>query len=206
MDRGNRSPQPPPQSRSGRAVAADPSCDIRRSIRPGAARRSAASRHRTADVRPPANPVRGMAARLASRGRRRRGRLLRRASRATVASGGDARALRRPHRERPGPAARSGLVAALVRAAHPNFVRVPGDRRRAMHGVRRSAATFGAGPPVRRTRRRVLLHNSRDEPVRIHVGKVNEVAGQPFEVFSDGPYEPPTARLDDLELRGWGCR
>ena len=52
----------------------------------------------------------------------------------------------------------------------------------------------------------LLLHNLRDEPVRIHVGKLNEVAGQPFEVFSDGPYEPPTARLDDLELRGWGYR
>jgi hypothetical protein len=52
----------------------------------------------------------------------------------------------------------------------------------------------------------LLLHNLRDEPERIHLGKLNEVAGQPFEVFSDGPYEPPTARLDDLELRGWGNR
>jgi hypothetical protein len=40
----------------------------------------------------------------------------------------------------------------------------------------------------------------------MHVGKLDGVAGQPFEVFSDGPDEPPTARLDDLELRGWGYR
>lgn len=41
----------------------------------------------------------------------------------------------------------------------------------------------------------LLLHNLRAEPVRIHV-----------EVFPDGPYEPPTARLEDLELPGWGYR
>jgi maltose alpha-D-glucosyltransferase / alpha-amylase len=39
----------------------------------------------------------------------------------------------------------------------------------------------------------LLLHNLRDEPVRIHVGKLDAVAAQPFEVFADGPYEPPTA-------------
>jgi maltose alpha-D-glucosyltransferase / alpha-amylase len=52
----------------------------------------------------------------------------------------------------------------------------------------------------------LLLHNLRDEPIRVQIGKLGDVAGQPFEVFSDGPYEPPTARLDDLELRGWGYR
>jgi maltose alpha-D-glucosyltransferase/alpha-amylase len=52
----------------------------------------------------------------------------------------------------------------------------------------------------------LLLHNLRDEPVRVQIGKLDDVAGEPFEAFADGPYEPPTARLEDLDLRGWGYR
>ena len=52
----------------------------------------------------------------------------------------------------------------------------------------------------------LLLHNLRDEPATVDVGKLDGVAGRPFEVFADGPYAPPGAGLAGLELRGWGYR
>ena len=52
----------------------------------------------------------------------------------------------------------------------------------------------------------LLLHNLRDEPVCVDIGKLDGVVGRPFEVFADGPYAPPGARLAGLELGRWGYR
>ncbi len=52
----------------------------------------------------------------------------------------------------------------------------------------------------------LLLHNLADEPVTVDIGKLDDVPDKPWEVFSDGPYDPPTVRLRALELRGWGYR
>ena len=52
----------------------------------------------------------------------------------------------------------------------------------------------------------LLLHNLADEPVRVSLGRLDGVEGRPFEIFADGAYERPTARLSDLDLRGWGYR
>ena len=52
----------------------------------------------------------------------------------------------------------------------------------------------------------LLLHNLSDEPVTVDVGRLDGVAGRPFDEFADGPYPPPGARLAGLELRGWGYR
>ncbi len=52
----------------------------------------------------------------------------------------------------------------------------------------------------------LLLHNLADEPVTVDIGKLDDVPDQPWEIFSDGPYDPPTVRLRALELRGWGYR
>jgi hypothetical protein len=51
----------------------------------------------------------------------------------------------------------------------------------------------------------MLLHNLRDEAVTANVGR-SRASRAAFEVFSDGPYDPPTARLTGLELHGWGYR
>jgi maltose alpha-D-glucosyltransferase/alpha-amylase len=52
----------------------------------------------------------------------------------------------------------------------------------------------------------LLLHNLGADPVQVQIGKLDGMPGQPFEVFADGPYERPTARLADLDLRGYGYR
>jgi maltose alpha-D-glucosyltransferase / alpha-amylase len=52
----------------------------------------------------------------------------------------------------------------------------------------------------------LLLHNLADQPVSTDIGRLDAAAGRPFEILSDGPYNPPTARLTGLELRGWGYR
>jgi maltose alpha-D-glucosyltransferase / alpha-amylase len=52
----------------------------------------------------------------------------------------------------------------------------------------------------------LMLHNLRDEAVTVDLGRLDGTVGRPFEMFADGPYEPPTARLTGLELRGWGYR
>jgi maltose alpha-D-glucosyltransferase/alpha-amylase len=52
----------------------------------------------------------------------------------------------------------------------------------------------------------LLLHNLSADPVQVQIGKLDGMSGPPFEVFADGPYERPTARLADLDLRGYGYR
>jgi maltose alpha-D-glucosyltransferase/alpha-amylase len=52
----------------------------------------------------------------------------------------------------------------------------------------------------------LLLHNLADQPVTVDIGRLDAAAGRPFEILADGPYDPPTARLTGLELRGWGYR
>jgi maltose alpha-D-glucosyltransferase/alpha-amylase len=52
----------------------------------------------------------------------------------------------------------------------------------------------------------LLLHNLADQPVTVDVGRLDDTMNRPFEIMADGLYEPPTARLTGLELRGWGYR
>jgi maltose alpha-D-glucosyltransferase / alpha-amylase len=52
----------------------------------------------------------------------------------------------------------------------------------------------------------LLLHNLADQPVTVDIGRLDAAAGRPFEILADGLYDPPTARLTGLELRGWGYR
>jgi maltose alpha-D-glucosyltransferase/alpha-amylase len=52
----------------------------------------------------------------------------------------------------------------------------------------------------------LVLHNLADRPVTVDIGKLEGVAGKPTEVFADGPYDAPTARLSGLALRGYGYR
>ena len=52
----------------------------------------------------------------------------------------------------------------------------------------------------------LLLHNLADAPARVDVGRLDGVSRGVREVFADGPYDVPTARLTGLELRGYGYR
>lgn len=52
----------------------------------------------------------------------------------------------------------------------------------------------------------LFLHNLADRTERVDVGRLAGTVGEPYEVFADGSYDPPTARLAGLELRGWGYR
>jgi maltose alpha-D-glucosyltransferase/alpha-amylase len=52
----------------------------------------------------------------------------------------------------------------------------------------------------------LMLHNLRDEAVTVDIGRLDGIAGRPFEVFSDGPYDQPGVAMTGLELRGWGYR
>ncbi|MDQ1697882.1 MAG: maltose alpha-D-glucosyltransferase / alpha-amylase [Frankiaceae bacterium] len=53
----------------------------------------------------------------------------------------------------------------------------------------------------------LLVHNLADRPASIDIGKLDGAGGgRPREVFSDGAYDAPTARLNGLELRGFGYR
>ena len=51
----------------------------------------------------------------------------------------------------------------------------------------------------------LLLHNLADVPVTVDLGP-QPGTDRPWEMFADGPYQRPTARLTGLELRGWGYR
>jgi maltose alpha-D-glucosyltransferase/alpha-amylase len=51
----------------------------------------------------------------------------------------------------------------------------------------------------------LILHNLADRPVTVDVGPQPE-STRPWEMFADGPYARPDARLKGLELRGWGYR
>jgi maltose alpha-D-glucosyltransferase / alpha-amylase len=52
----------------------------------------------------------------------------------------------------------------------------------------------------------LFLHNLADQAVTVDIGRLGATSDRPFEMFADGPYDPPTARLSGLELRGWGYR
>ena len=52
----------------------------------------------------------------------------------------------------------------------------------------------------------LFLHNLGAEPARGHLGRQTERGEAPFEVFADGPYDPPGLQLQGLELRPWGYR
>lgn len=52
----------------------------------------------------------------------------------------------------------------------------------------------------------VLLHNLADEVVTVDLGKLDGTAARPWEIFADAQYPEPTARLQGLELNGWGYR
>ncbi len=51
----------------------------------------------------------------------------------------------------------------------------------------------------------LLLHNLADVPTTVDIGP-QEGIGRPWEMFADGPYERPNAKLKGLELHGWGYR
>jgi maltose alpha-D-glucosyltransferase / alpha-amylase len=52
----------------------------------------------------------------------------------------------------------------------------------------------------------LALHNLADRPATVDLGRLEGVQGPPREVFSDGPYDAPSARLEALELRPYGYR
>jgi maltose alpha-D-glucosyltransferase / alpha-amylase len=52
----------------------------------------------------------------------------------------------------------------------------------------------------------VLLHNLGDRAVTVDLGRLDGVTGKPREIFSDGRYDAPTARLTGLALHPYGYR
>ena len=52
----------------------------------------------------------------------------------------------------------------------------------------------------------LLLHNLADRAVTVDLGRLDGIAGKPREIFSDGRYDPPNARLTGLALRPYGYR
>jgi maltose alpha-D-glucosyltransferase/alpha-amylase len=52
----------------------------------------------------------------------------------------------------------------------------------------------------------LALHNLADEAVTVDLGPLDGVNGRPREVFADGPYDAPTARLNGLDLHPYGYR
>jgi maltose alpha-D-glucosyltransferase/alpha-amylase len=52
----------------------------------------------------------------------------------------------------------------------------------------------------------LLLHNLSDEPVSVDVGRLDGVAGRPWDVFGDADYPRPTITLRRLPLNGYGYR
>ena len=52
----------------------------------------------------------------------------------------------------------------------------------------------------------VVLHNLADRGVSVDLGRLEGIDGRPHEVFADGPYDAPNARLIGLELRPYGYR
>ena len=51
----------------------------------------------------------------------------------------------------------------------------------------------------------LLLHNLRDEPVTLDLGRQPDQE-EPVEVFADDAYEPPGDELSGLALNGYGYR
>ncbi len=52
----------------------------------------------------------------------------------------------------------------------------------------------------------LFLHNLADEAVTVHLGRLDGMTGKPSDIFSDTDYPALSAKLDGLELRGWGYR
>jgi len=56
----------------------------------------------------------------------------------------------------------------------------------------------------------LLLHNLADSPVTLDLSKadlgIDRKGKKPYEVFSDGEYEPPASSMAQLRLNGWGYR
>ena len=52
----------------------------------------------------------------------------------------------------------------------------------------------------------LALHNLADRAATVDVGRLDGVEGRPREVFADGPYDAPGARLEGIELRAYGYR
>jgi maltose alpha-D-glucosyltransferase / alpha-amylase len=52
----------------------------------------------------------------------------------------------------------------------------------------------------------LLLHNLADRAVTVDLGRLDGATGKPREIFSDGPYDAPTARLAGIALHPYGYR
>ncbi len=52
----------------------------------------------------------------------------------------------------------------------------------------------------------LLLHNLADVEVAVDLGRLDGVAGDPYDLLVDGPYDAPTPTLTGLALHGWGYR
>ena len=52
----------------------------------------------------------------------------------------------------------------------------------------------------------LLLHNLADRAVTVDLGRLDGTSRRPYDVLADATYGPLSARLDGLELRGWGYR
>jgi maltose alpha-D-glucosyltransferase / alpha-amylase len=52
----------------------------------------------------------------------------------------------------------------------------------------------------------LLLHNLADTTVTVDIGPQPDMNGNPYDLFVDGPYAAPTAKLKGLTLNGWGYR
>jgi maltose alpha-D-glucosyltransferase / alpha-amylase len=52
----------------------------------------------------------------------------------------------------------------------------------------------------------LLLHNLADTQTKIDIGPLPGMSGSPYDLLVDGPYDPPSAQLKQLDLHGWGYR
>jgi len=52
----------------------------------------------------------------------------------------------------------------------------------------------------------LALHNLADRAATVDLGRLDGVDGRPREVFADGPYDAPGARLSGVELHSYGYR
>ena len=52
----------------------------------------------------------------------------------------------------------------------------------------------------------LLLHNLADTTVTVDLGSLQGTDGDPYDLFVDGEYDPPTKKFTDLKLNGWGYR
>ena len=52
----------------------------------------------------------------------------------------------------------------------------------------------------------LFVHNLADKATTLDIGKLEGMTGRPSDVFADGPYDEPTAKLAGLQLAGYGYR